>query len=53
MSSGMNIFQLIIRIIIIIIMNTCKAPVSAKHDARGALDNYTFKQKNDCEKDEF
>ena len=34
-------------------MNTCKAPVSAKHDARGALDNYTFKQKNDCEKDEF
>ena len=34
-------------------MNTCKAPVSAKHDAHGALDNYTFKQKNDCEKDEF
>ena len=37
----------------LLIMNTCKAPVSAKHDARGALDNYTFKQKNDCEKDEF
>ena len=30
-------------------MNTCKAPVSTKHDARGALDNYTFKQKNDCD----